>query len=108
MLNPHQKQKLMKSWGEKADSMACLAEVRVFDPLSSWECYIYAINPDDEDEISCIINGFELEVSTWSMKSLEASFNEHGEHPIIDKEYRPRQAVDLFKILTERKIKWTQ
>lgn len=108
MLTCDQKQKLMKNWGERADSLECLAEVRVFDPLSSWECYIYAMNPDDQDEISCILNGFELEVSSWSMKSLQASFNEHGEHPIIDLEYRPRQAFELFKILNERKRKWRQ
>ncbi len=40
MLNSDQKTKLKASWGEKASSMACMGEVRVYDTLSRWECYI--------------------------------------------------------------------
>ena len=81
--------------------MACLAEVRVYDPMSSWECYIYALNPEDEDEICCIIKGFFVEVTTWKLSELFQRFNVEGECPVVDYEYRPRRACDLFKILSE-------
>lgn len=104
MLSDKQKEKLKASWGEKADAMACLAEVRVYDPLSTWECYIYALNPQDEDEIACMINGFSLEVCDWKLSEISLTFNANGESPIIDDEYRPRRAAELFKVLSERLI----
>ncbi len=101
MLNHEQKSKLLKNWGEKASSMACRAEVRVYDPLSSWECYIYALNPDDEDEICCIIKGFFVEVCDWRLSEIASRFNADGEGVQVDHEYRPRHAAELFKILSD-------
>lgn len=101
MITPKQKEKLKVSWGEKADSLSCNAEVRVYDPLSSWECYIYAINPLDEDEIACIIKGFFVEVCDWRLSEIATHFNSAGEQPIIDYEYRPRLASEVFKILNQ-------
>lgn len=82
--------------------MECNAEVRVFDPLSPWECYIFALNPADDDEIACIIRGFGVEVTTWSLNKMELLFNIQGEAPQIDSEYRPRQAREVYKQLTRR------
>ena len=104
MLNIKQQEKLKANWGEKASSMACMAEVRVYDPLSPWECYIYAMNPDDEDEICCIIKGFFVEVCEWRLSELASHFNAHGEAPEVDKEYRPRRAAELFKKLSEPEL----
>ncbi len=104
MLNNKQKEKLKASWGEKASSMACMAEVRFYDPLSPWECYIYAMNPEDEDEICCLIKGFFVEATEWRLSELASRFNAYGEPPQIDQEYRPRRAAELFKLLNEGKI----
>ncbi len=103
MLTTKQLEKLKASWGEKASSMACMCEVRIYDPLSPWSCYIYAVNPDDEDEISCIITGFEVETCTWRLSELTSRFNAEGEPPQVDYEYRPRRAAELFKILSEER-----
>lgn len=102
MLSNSQREKLKASWGEKASSMACMAEVRVYDPLSPWECYIYALNPENEDEICCIIKGFFVEVTEWRLSELASRFNAEGEPVQVDYEYRPRRAAELFKILNER------
>ncbi len=101
MISQNLKNKLMANWGEKADSMACMAEVRIYDPLSPWECYIFAMNPEDEDEIACIFNGYSVEVCDWRLSEMATMFNELGENPLIDYEYRPRQAAALLKKLTE-------
>lgn len=101
MITDSQRERLKKNWGEKSIAMACSAEVRMFDPLSKWECFIYAINPDDEDEISCIINGFTVEVCDWRLSELNKEFNAYGESPVADKEYRPKQASELFKELSD-------
>ncbi len=101
MLNQATKEKLKANWGYKADSMACKAEIRIYDPSSNWCCYVYAMNPQDEDDIACIIKGFEIEVCDWKMSEIEKMFNVDGERPVIDEEYRPRMACELFKMLSE-------
>ncbi len=101
MLNYNQKQKLMSNWGEKANSMSCNVELKVYDPLSSWECFVYALNPEDEDEICCIIRGFGVEVCLWSLTELSERYNVEGEYAEVDYEYRPRKASEVFKILNQ-------
>lgn len=104
MLNHNQKQKLIQNWGDKAESMACRAEVRLYDPKSAWECYLYAMNPENDDEVMCITKYFLNDCALTehnSLKWLEGCFNEYGEPPQIDTEYRPRRAAELFKRLNE-------
>jgi len=101
MLTEKQKEKLKANWGAKADAMECKAEARIYDPLSPWCCYIYAMNPSNEDEIATITKGFGIEVGEWTMKELEAMFNAEGEKPVVDTEFRPRLASDIYKRMTE-------
>jgi hypothetical protein len=103
MITHSQKEKLLANWGEKAEAMACRAEVKLHDPLSGYECYIYAMNPEDEDEVFCIINGIDLEISLWRISDLATRFNSEGEGLCQDKEYRPRMAAELFKTLLDEK-----
>lgn len=100
MFTDKQKEKLKVSWGDKADSLACYAEVRIFDPLSRWQCYIYAMNPADENDIACIIAGESLEICDWQVSEIQKAYNAEGESPVIDTEYRPMRAAELFKKLS--------
>jgi len=96
--------KLKNNWGDKAESLACMAELRVYDPLSDWQCYIYAMNPDNEDEIMCLISGgknVEPITTEWALSEMELLYNSDGEGVEIDKEYRPRRTDELFKILNQ-------
>ncbi len=102
MLSNKQKEKLIANWGEKADSLHCFAEVRVYDPLSSWECYIFALNPEDNDEVQCIVKvskAQEATVEKWYLTNIKCLFNEYGEGVDIDDEYRPRRADYLLNKL---------
>lgn len=95
--------RLRNNWGDKADAMACFAEARMIDPDSSWACYILALNPFDDDEINCIIDGFTVEHTKWSLQALLSTFNSSGNYVIFDIAYRPRRAAELFKTLCEGK-----
>lgn len=97
MLNKKQLEKLKANWGSKAEALDCFAEVRIYDPLSSWECYILAVNPEEEDEIICIISGTHVEVCVWNLNL--RLFNSNGEKPHVDTEYRPRLASEVLKKL---------
>lgn len=106
MISASQKEKLKASWGEKADCLATVAELRVFDPLSPWECFIYAMNPEDEDEIACILHGFTVEVCHWRLSELASHFNAEGESPIVDREFRPRKAETILRMLRGQNGSW--
>lgn len=94
--------KLAQSWGEKADALQCDCELRLFDPLSAWECFIFAVNPQDIDEFCCILHGFSVEVTTWRFSELEQLFNASGEQPIIDAEFIPRKAETILRMIEGR------
>ncbi len=103
MINATQSTKLKANWGYKADAMACYAEVRLYDPLSKWQCFVYAQNPEDDNEIQCIIsagNNLPPQVTQWTITDLRGLYNAHGEGVETDTEYRPRQASQIFKSLT--------
>jgi len=107
MLNHKQIEKLKANWGEKAEAMSCFAEVRVYDPNSFWECYIYSLNPEDEDEIDCIVKVGKDQpacVERWFLTNIKCLFNSHGEGVKVDLEYRPKRAAELFKKLNESRI----
>jgi len=99
ILNHKQLEKLKANWGEKADGMECKAEVRVYDPLSKIEFYIYALNPDNDDDIMFLGVSDNLELGQWSMQSLKSFYNAHGEPLTVDQEYRPRYINEIFKKL---------
>lgn len=101
MLTPQQKQQLQNNWN-KRDHPDCKGEVRIYDPLSPWECYLIALNPENDDEVYCIIKGFSVQIMTWYMKSIENMFNNAGEPPKVDHEYRPIEAQEIYKKLIMR------
>ncbi len=100
MISDKIKKKLMENWGAKAEAMDCFCELKLFYLDSNWSCYIFAMNPDDDDEIRCIIsvNCLALEV-TYSFRDILISCTAQGENPIVDEEFRPIKANELFKKL---------
>lgn len=107
MINNKHKERLKINWGEKADSMACMAEVRIYDPLSTWQCYIYALNPEDEDEVYCLVKVGDQQKATverWYLTNIYNLFNYHGEKVKVDQEYRPRRVDHVLKKLNELEI----
>ena len=102
MLSDKVKQSLLSNWGEKAESMNCYAEVKFIDERSLWECYVYAMNPEDEDTIAClIVMPWSVEVKHGSLKDFYQCYNDFGENPEIDQEFRRTRVAELFKKLSE-------
>ena len=104
MLNDKQKEKLKNQWGDKADALACFAQVRVYDSLSDWQCYIFAVNPENENEIQCLISGgknLEPIVTPWSMYELSLLYNSNGDGVLVDYDFRPREVAIILKKLNE-------
>lgn len=98
-LSEKQKKALLNNWGDKADALACNAIVRLYDSLSKWEFYIYAMNPEDENQVSLILkNSFGSRLNEqWTIDELEGMYNDHGEGLNVDESYRPRSVESLLK-----------
>ena len=101
LIPKHVSEILKVNWGIKADCMQCYAEIKYIDSMSHWACYILAINPDNEDEITCILDNDTLELCQWSLNAIGECYNALGEHPYQDLEYRRVWASELFKRLRE-------
>jgi len=103
-MNDEIKEKLKQNWGEKAECMNCYAEIKYIDESSTWACYVFALNPDDNDEICCLIHARHIiEAVRWSLRDLHESIDSYGENPKVDKEYRRMRVAPLFKKLNEGK-----
>lgn len=95
---------LMTQWGEKANSLSCDILVKYIDPLGDWACYIYALDPTDQDTIRCIVvDHDDFEVIYWSLEELYKTYNREGDFPIIDEEFRPWNAQKFLKRLEMRR-----
>lgn len=98
MLNEQIKEILKANWGEKAQAMNCYTEVKFIDDENRWFCYIYALDPNDEDTIACILPG--PRAIEWSLKELCATYDINGEYVKEDKEFRRIRTAELFKRLS--------
>jgi len=104
VLTFEKKERLKQSWGDKAEAMECNAEVRVYDPNSSWQCFIYAMNPEDENEIMTIEafgRPYEIHHGVGEMSRLLNMYQSNGEPLEIDFEFRPRNAGEILRKLRE-------
>lgn len=102
MLSQKHKDALKKNWGEKADTQNCFAEVKLIDPLSSWKCYIFAMD-QNEEMVQCLLHSdpWGLEISTLCISDIHQMYNEEGENPVIDKEYRRTRVNELVRRLRD-------
>jgi hypothetical protein len=100
VINQKFKEALKKNWGEKADALDCYAEVKLIDPLSSWCCYIFAMD-QNEEMVHCIMysNAIGVEVDTQCVYDIYSRYNEEGNNPIIDTEYRRMNVKQILKRL---------
>lgn len=103
MITVKQRIALLANWGEPAENLNCNAEVRLYDPLSKWECFLIAMDPFEQDSVYAIVNSANEIAALWSLTYLMQCYNAEGEHPLVDKEFRPRNAGLLLKQLMERR-----
>lgn len=100
MLSQKLKDRLKANWGDKANALAVYAEVKLIDPLSSWSCYLFSMDENEEFVQGLFYSeaiGHEVEIMPWN--DIQNMFNEHGNHPVIDTEYRPMRVTEILRRL---------
>lgn len=95
--------KLKANWGDPATSMACKAYLRYFDPPSRWQCYVLAVDPENGDDMTCIVQVGRAvpDLVQWKLSEIPKLYNGEGEPPKLDDEFRPIVAAQLWKQLSE-------
>lgn len=92
----------MANWGDLMESLHVYAVARVYDPCGPWQCFLIAMNPQDQDEIFCIVSGGKNifpEVTEWTLYELSFMYNAQGESLQVDEEYRPKMAYQVLNEL---------
>ena len=87
------KERLKANWGPMCEAMECFAEGRLYDAKTGWECYLLGMSLDEE-ELCCLINGRFEYVNHWDLMN---TFNDYGEYLTLDKSFRKRKAIEIFK-----------
>lgn len=95
---------LEANWGDLMLCLACHATLRVYDTQGPFECFLLAMNPQDHDEVYCLIACGMMEPTAehCRLSELQAMYNSHGEPLEIDTEYRPRLAYQILQQLREK------
>ena len=100
MLSEQIKDKLKANWGDRAGALDCLAYVKVIgmeDGLN-WACFIYAMDPQDPDQIETITRDYQdREIMSWNINDLFALYNKQGSYVYVDKDYKPKNVKDILK-----------
>ncbi len=102
MINSKQQDRLLSNW-EHRETLTTNAEVRIYDPLSKWECYLVAMNPQCTEEVYVILNGAYPSTAEWTLTEIMQCYNSLGDHPFVDPYFQPTNAGDLFKKLKDKK-----
>lgn len=98
-ISEEEKRRLKSFWGAKAEAWECSALIRYRDNLTGWACYVCAMNPEDEDNILCLIPYEPLQLREWTFTELLLCFNINGEYIERDMEFRPMRLKELIKKL---------
>ena len=72
---------------------------KFFDPCGSWTWYVMNQDPDDPDYLWGIVDGFEVEVGSFSLAELQTITGPLGLGIERDSHFRPRPAMDVWEKL---------
>lgn len=103
MFTRQQLDQLVKNWSLHRDCLNCYAMARLYDPNGPWECYCYAIDPE-QTIVKAIVNGATVEDADIDIDLLLQMFSSSGEGLINDPDFRPRSAAFLIKTLQNRSV----
>lgn len=93
--------KLELNWGDVAEGMACKCELRIFDPTSSRELYVYAINQDDDLFKAVYADSKTVDNIQEQFHELVMYLREMPDAFQIDNYYVPRNINEVYKKLKE-------
>jgi len=83
----------------KGSDMSQLVVAKFFDPCGSWTWYLMNQDPDDPDYLWGIVNGFEVEMGSFSLSELSSAKNALGIGIERDRYFTPQPASEIWRRL---------
>jgi hypothetical protein len=97
------KERLKANWDARALNMQCHAEACITQEDAYLTYWLLAMNPQDEDEVIVLGNGFAEFPFTLNLPETLADF-EAGDHPFtLDKEFKRQSASEIYKRIRGKK-----
>ena len=93
--------KAQKQYDKGSDLEEQMIVAKFFDPMGSWKWYLMNL-ADDKDYAWGIVDGFEVEMGSFSMKELASIQLPLGLGIERDMYFEPVKASELWKELTSR------
>ena len=84
---------------KQGSDMNQLIVAKFFDCQGSFTWYLMNIDPEDKDYCWGIVDGYEVEVGSFSIKELESLIGLFGPRIERDKYWKPIKAIDLWEKL---------
>jgi hypothetical protein len=76
---------------------------KFFDPTGGWSWYLMNQDPKDPDYLWGIVNGFEVETGSFSLRELESVKGRFGLGIERDKWFKPMPAKEVWDLLNTGK-----
>jgi hypothetical protein len=90
---------------ELGSSFDQMVVAKFFDPCGSWTWYLLNMDPGDLDYCWGIVDGFEIEMGSFSIQELSNVQNKLGIGIERDRYFKPIKAKELWENLSKRKLK---
>jgi len=88
---------------ELGDDMEQKVVAKFFDPYGNWTWYLMNMDPEDQDYCWGIVDGYAVEIGSFSIKELEDIKSPWGGPRIErDKYWTPRKASDVWNVLRDK------
>jgi len=97
------KEKLKTNWDARALNRQCHAEACIAAESGTPTYWVLAMNPEDEDEIIVLGNGFEREPFVINFRDTVQEFASLGHPLILDHEFKRGSADEIYKRLRGRR-----
>lgn len=91
----------LKEQFPKGSDFEQLVLAKLFDPCGSWTWYVLNQDPEDPDYLWGIVNGFEIEMGSFSLSELESIKGPLGIGIERDLYFEPLPASDLWEKLNK-------
>ena len=96
-------EKAIKQYPLGADMDTQQIVAKFFNPTGSWSWYLMNLDPEDPDYAWGIVDGYEVEVGSWSMGELQQMKVSFGLGIERDLGFQPRPAMEVWGALLQGK-----
>lgn len=90
-------EQFVRIFSHEVDYMELPVLCKIFHPFHPWTWYVISQDPEDPDYLYGIVNGFEVEVGSFSKSDFTKNINDIPFER--DLHFEPQKALEVFRVL---------